>query len=397
VSGLTDKGFIAKTIEELKAEIEDEQLTSISPALNLSSNQPIGQINAIFSKKLAELWELVATVTNSFNPRQAENFLLDNIAAISGTTRKPKAKSEVSVNCNVNNNFSAASGTMFLSVASSPGIVFTNQSDVGPLTPAGTYPILFESVEYGPVVANAGTLTVITPLTGWNSATNPLDAELGNFDELDSELQTRREDELTAPGACTVDSIRADVLKVPGVEQCYVFENVSLVTDENGLPGKAIEVVIHDGLIPAAANADIAQVVWDGKPSGSATYGTITQNVTDSVGGTRAVKFSRATIKNVYLEYEVLVDPNFFPAAGAQLIKDAAALYGDTYLNLGVDVFALAFKAQALTVPGVLDVTALRLGFAVSPTGTANLTITGREIADIDTSRITVAVTNGSP
>ncbi len=397
MSGLTDKGFIAKTIEELKKEIEDDELSSISPALNLEANQPIGQLNAVVAKKLAEIWELLGTVTSMFNPNKAENFLLDNTCALTGTIREPKKKSTVSLSCNVNNNFSAAAGTMFVAVSGSPEIIFTNAADVGPLTPAGTYPIAFESVAYGPVVANAGTLTVITPLTGWNSATNALDAELGNFDEEDPDLRERRKDELSAPGASTVDAIRADVLQVPGVKQCYVFENTTLTTDGNGLPGKSTEVVIFDGLTPEASNTDVAQVVWNSKPSGSETYGTTTANAVDSTGVTRAVKFSRATVKSVWLEYDVLVNPNYFPSNGADLIKDAAVAYGEVALNLGVDVFSVAFKAQALLVPGVLDVTALRLGFSASPVGVVNLTITNREIADLDTSRISVTASNGLP
>jgi hypothetical protein len=43
-------------------------------------------------------------------------------------------------------------------------------------------------------------------------------------------------------------------------------------------------------------------------------------------------------------------------------------------------------------VPGVTDVTALRLGFAASPVGTTNLVVTGRAIARFDTSRVLVNI-----
>jgi hypothetical protein len=228
--------------------------------------------------------------------------------------------------------------------------------------------------------------------------TNPLDAIEGTQVEQDGDLRVRRQVELTAPGACTVDSIRSDILAVKGVKQCYVFENTGLTTDGNGLPGKSIEVVVYDGLVPAAADNDIAQVVWDSKPSGSETYGSTTvSTIRDSTGVLRSVNFSRATVEDVWLEFDVEVDSNFFPSNGADLIKLAASNYGQQILNLGRDVFANAFKAQALSVAGVLDVTALRLGFAPSPVGTTNLTITGRQIADVDTSRMIVNVTPGTP
>lgn len=395
--GLTPQGFIAPTIEEILEEIHEEILETIDPALNLAPDQPLGQITAIFAKKIVEAWELVGSLANAQNPDNAENFLLDNVSALTGTIRDPARKSAVFLDCDVNGSFSALAGSMTANVDGQPEVTFVNKADVGPLS-AGVHSIEFEATTVGPVAAPAGTLTEITiPVAGWNSCTNPLDAELGAFDETDEQLRIRREEERTAIGASTVDAIRADVLQVDGVQQCYVFENTTLEADGNGLPGKSIEVVIFDGNTPEAENAEVGQVVWGSKPSGSETYGAITQNVTDSTGVTRTVKFSRATVRQVWLEYDVTVDPNFFPVNGADLIKEAAATYAANYLNLGVDVFAVRFKAQALTVAGVLDVPALRLGFSASPVGTANLTITGREIGDVDTSRISVAVTNGSP
>jgi uncharacterized phage protein gp47/JayE len=397
MSGLTDEGFEAKTLEEIKAEIEADQLLIIDPALDVSPEQPIGQINGIVASKLSELWDLCQTFANAMNPNAAENFLLDNVSALTGTTREPASKSLVSVDCTVQNGFTATAGQITLNVDGQPDVQFTNVDDI-PAQTAGTFPFDFECTVVGPVQAAAGTLTVITsPVTGLTSVTNPLDAEPGAMVEQDASLRSRRQIDLTAPGACTVDSIRSDILQVDGVVQCYVFENVTLITDDNGLPGKSIEVVIHDGLTPAADDDEIAQAVWDSKPSGCETYGTTTETVLDSTSVERTVKFSRADVLEVYLEYDVTVDPSFFPATGDELIKEAAAAYGDLYLNLGRDVFAVAFKAQALTIPGVLDVPELRLGFSASPTGTVNLEITGREIADIDTSRITVDVTNGSP
>jgi uncharacterized phage protein gp47/JayE len=161
---------------------------------------------------------------------------------------------------------------------------------------AGVQEIEFESVEYGPIVANADTLTVITaPVSGLNSATNPLDATLGNLREEDTPLRIRRAEEFAASGACTVDAIRAALLQVSGVKQAFVCENVTLETDGNGLPGKSFEAVVYDGETPEAEDGDIAQVIWDNKPSGGESYGATTEEAIDSKGVTQAVKFSRAT------------------------------------------------------------------------------------------------------
>ncbi len=397
MSGLTAEGFELKTLDEIKSEIEADELLLIDTALDVSAEQPLGQLNGINASKFAELWELMQTFANAMNPNAAENFLLDNICAITGTRREPAKKSTVSLDITVTAAFEATAGQITINVVNQPDVLFKNVDAIGPLT-AGTHAVDFACTVTGPIYAPAGLLTVITtPVTGLTSVTNPLDAVPGSQVEQDAALRVRRQDELTAPGASTVDSIRTDVLEVEGVQQCYVYENVTLTTNSEGLPGKSIEVVVYDGAIPEADDADIGQAVWDSKPAGVETYGDTTEIVEDSTGTDRAVKFSRAEVKEVWLEYDVLVYSNDFPSTGVALIKAAAVEYADRYMNLGLDVFAVRFKAQALTVPGVLDVTALRLGFAASPTEVVNLTITGREIAAIDTSRISVTATPGTP
>lgn len=388
-AGVTPQGFVGKTVEEIKAELEADQLETIDPALVLSPDQPFGQFNASYSKKLAELWEIAGIAYNAFSRDASEDRLLDNIGDLTGTPREPPRKSVVTCALDLNAGFSQAAGLMMVNVVGQETIKFVNRDPVVSTT-AGTYAAIFEAVDYGTVNANAGTLTAITnPITGWNSVTNAEDAVPGALVEQDAAYRQRQFDELTAPGASTVDAIRADVLAVDGVQQCYVFENVTLVTDGTGLPGKALECVIYDGSPSAADDVEIAQAIWDSKPSGAEAYGSSSANATDALGIDRPTKFSRATIVGMYLEFDVVVNTKLFPVNGVTLIKEAAVARGNV-LNLGESVVDLVIRAAALNVPGVTDVTALRLGSAPSPGGTSNYPITGRQIARFDTARIVV-------
>jgi uncharacterized phage protein gp47/JayE len=393
MAGITPEGFTAKTIEEIKGELEADQLETIDPALNLAADQPVGQLNAAVSKKIAEVWELVAVAYNAFNRDAAEDRLLDNVGSLTGTPRLGKTRTEVTCTCNLNGGFSALPGTMMANVLTEPTLQFTNRDTVNAGFGTGYYPdIVFESVSYGPIEVNSGTLTQITAaVTGWNSVTNPLDGIPGTLTETNEDYRQRQTDELTAVGSSTVDAIRTDLLKVKHVLQAYCFENVTLFTDVNGVPGKAIECVIYDGAAPTASDTEIAQAIWDSKPSGSETYGSTTANAIDSLGIVRPVKFSRAAVTNIYLEYDVSVDAAKFPVDGVALIKAAAVEKGNE-LNLDGDVIALALRACVLSpvVAGVTDVVALRLGLAASPVGTANIVISGRAIARFDTSRVVV-------
>ncbi len=387
--GLTSTGFVAKTIEELLADIGAEQLSTIDPALDISPDQPLGQINGIFSKKLAEIWEALATAYNAFNRAAAEGNLLDAIGLLTGTIRLPATKSTVTCTVGLSASTTLSAGAV-ANVSGQPSTRFVLVTSVTSTT-AGNYSAEFEAEVTGPVPANSGTLTVITtPASGWLTVTNSLDAALGTDIETDAAYRLRQVAELASPGACTVDAIRADVLRVPGVLQAFVFENTTMTTDGDGVPPKAFETVLYDGAGLDADNPELAQVIWDNKPAGIETYGATGANATDSLGVPRAVEFSRATVKTVYLTYTLDVDPLHYPADGDAQVKAAAIAKGLTYLNLGIDVVALVFRAQALLVEGVNDVTSFTLGFTATPVGTSNLTIGSREIGVLDTSRIVV-------
>lgn len=400
---LTTAGFVAPNLEEIRAEIETELLATVDPALDLSPDQPLGQIVTIVAQREARANELLSVAYDGFDPRKAEGFLLDGVCAFTGTTRDGATKSRVSADIDVDAGFTATAGTMLANVDGYPGIVFVNAEDLGPLT-AGVHSVAFVAAVYGPVVANAGTLTVISaPVSGWNSITNPTDAVVGKGQETDAALRLRRDQELAAAGSCTTDAIRADLLQIEHIDgtrpiqQAFVFENTSLVTDADGVPAKAFEAVIFDGITPLATNAEVGDVVWKSKPSGIQPHGSTAVTVTDSRGQPRVVKFSRATVRQVWLELDLSVDATAYPSAGNTLVKAAIVSLGGAALNLGIDVIANRVKAWAMTVPGVIDVTAIRLGFAAAPVGTSNLTISGREIASLDTSRISVTTAAGTP
>jgi uncharacterized phage protein gp47/JayE len=390
--GVDVTGFTLKTIEDLKAEIEADEKATIDAGLNVDPDQPIGQLNGIFSKRLAELWELAQVAYNGFDPAAAEGRLLDNVGALRGTARGSAKRSLVTCTVNLNNGFSASAGTMLAHVAGQDP-QWRNRDAIGPVVGTGNYTLVFESVDYGPIAANAGTLAVITnPITGWNSITNALDAQLGNLVEKDPAYLARQEDELTAPGASTVDAIRTDLLEVKNVIQAFCYENTSWVTDGTGLPGKAIECVIYDGAVPTASNDEVAQAIWNSKPSGSQAYGVgASGTAIDKAGVERTIPFSRAEVKNVYLELDIKINTTTFPSNGVALVKDAVVAKGNE-LMLADEVVALAIRSAGLTITGVHDVVALRLGFTASPVGTVNLPITGRQIARFDTSRVVVNI-----
>ncbi len=389
LGGLTLTGFIAPTVEEIVTDINTQVLTNIDAGLDLSPDQPIGQIIGIVAEKIAEVYEVVATVYNSMNPDAADGQLLDNVSAITGTRRRSAKYSYVTATLGLNAGVTVPAG----SIASVAGQADNRWVSTASGHNAGGSPaaidVLFRSEQLGPFVANSGTLTVIaTPVVGWNTVTNALDAAAGIITDTDATLRIERQAELAASGSGTVDAMRAAVLLVPGVLQCSVFENVTNVIDANNLPPHSMQVTIWDGASPAAGNDTIAQAIWNNKPGGIQMVGGISATAVDAIGVNRTMQFNRAIAVPIYMS--LTSTPSTITSAQRTAIKAAMAAYGQAVLNLGVDVIALAFKAIPLSVVGISDVPVFTLGVAPAPVGTANIAITDVQIATLDTSHILV-------
>jgi uncharacterized phage protein gp47/JayE len=385
-SGLLPQGFIAPTQQEILADLV-ANILSVQPNLDMSPDQPIGQLLAAVAEKIAEPWEAVATIYNSMNPDAAEAQLLVNLSAITGTRPQAATYSIVAATLNLNAGVTVPQGSVVM-VSGQPNNRWTLQAAV---TNSGGSPAnitgSFQSAVPGPFAANAGTLTVIgTPIVGWNSVTNAADAVAGLSADTDATLRVRRAGELAATGSGTVDAIRADLLQVTGIIQAFVFENTSLMTDVNGVPGKAVHAIIWDGVSPISNNL-IAQAIWNNKPSGIQSYGNVLGVAIDSQGNNQNVYFDRAVQVPIY--FTLTTTPGSLTLAQTNAVKAAIAAFGATDLNLGVSVVALAFRAAALTA-GITDVPTFFLGIAPSPVGTTNIVISQLQIATVSTTNILV-------
>ena len=160
-------------------------------------------------------------------------------------------------------------------------------------------------------------------------------------------------------------------------------------------------------------DAAVAQAIWDNHPTGIESFGSTTVQVTDSQGNTQDVDFSRPTERRVYLELDYTYDASKYPVDGDDQVKAAVDSFtngsltvttpsGDVIdgtLGVGRDVVITRLHTAVFTVSGIEDITAVRVGFSASPTGTINLSIGEREVVSngagigIDTADIVVAST----
>lgn len=380
---LTSTGLTIDTVSEILAEIEAEQRALISPELNQTSASVLGQLNGIFARQARKLQELAQAVYRAYDPDQATGDALDSVAALTGTLRRAATKSTVVATVELEDGFSAAAGDMIAYVDGDATARFTNRDAVENTSgDTALVDVVFEAEVTGPVRANVETLTQIAePLSGWLSISNyDDDATLGELVETDEALRLRREQELGSSGS-GIDAIARALSDLDGMQSVQVIENVS---DDpgNGLSsGHAFEAVVYDGtdgVTPVVEDATIGEAIWSKKPAGIAAVGSTDVEVTDYLGNTQTVSFSRAE--------QVAVDVSIALEVGDDYAGDAAVLaaitaWGDASLTVGADVRIAHIICAALEVEGVIDVTEVQLGTEAVPLAPANVSIGSRQVA----------------
>lgn len=384
MAGLDSTGFVANDVDSILAQLEGDEKNALGASLNVRPTSVVGVFNGVIATKLSELWDVGNDVWSSQNPDTAQGASLDQLCQLTGVSRLPALQSTVTL---------SLTGTPSTPIAAlrrvkhnATGTFWTNPLSAV-IGAASTVSVAFTSEDYGPIQALAGTLTIIdTPVSGWTTVTNPLDAAIGQDGESDADLRIRRTRLLSASGKATVDSIQAAMLGVAGVLAAKVLENPTSSTDANGLPSKSFEAIVDVGSAVATA---IAQAVWNTKPIGISAYGTTTAAALDVLGGTRIMAYTPATSKNIYLAVTALTGSGF---SGATADFVAAYESYEASLNIDDNVSYNALISRSF-VTGVLDITALKVDIFSSPTATSNINIGLRERAKFDSSRTTVWLT----
>ena len=196
--------------------------------------------------------------------------------------------------------------------------------------------------------------TIVNPMQGVDSVAHTGTIELAVDVETDYSLRNRFSQALTVVGSGTLDAIGGAILRVPTVESVYIEEN-STDNTVGGLPPHSFQCYV---LAPITAKQAIAKAIFDKKPVGVQTVGSVTETVTDSGGGSHTIKFTWTTEVPIYVKCTITTTADF-SAANLQEIKDNIVEKLAAYTN-DQDVTATSLYA-AIYVDGVTDVTALTI------------------------------------
>lgn len=452
--GLTATGFVPKTLEVLRAELDEAVRAAFGNSIKTSDTSVFGTINGIMADAYASLWELAEAVSASTDPDAATGAALEALCALTGTVRREASASSATLALTgtaltviPTGSQASVTGTEALFetladatlqelavwLASTPYVAGDRRSNAGNAyvcTLAGTSAasggpdnedtadltgeldgtarwrfigegtanadVAGAAVVAGPTEAASGDLiTIETPVFGWAGVVNLADADVGNAIESDESLRIRREIDLAAVGTSPPDAIRAALLALTGVVSATVFYNNTDATDADGVPPHAVEALVR---MPVGASYD--QAVFDcllaNVAAGIATHGSTDGTAEDAEGVDQTMSFSRPDEIEIYVDVTLVKDPLLYPVDGDDQVIAAIVAWGDAK-PCGYDVRASAMMYVAHTVAGVLEVTDIDIGTSAAPTLSTTIAISTRELAVFDTSRITVASSDGTP
>ena len=383
MSGLSAAGFERKRLTDIKTELEDALKLSFGDNIDLTPQSGFGQFVGILSEAFSDQCESQENVYSSQYPSTAQENQLSNVVMYNGIERQDATNSTVTAT------ISGVAGTV-ISVGSkasvaSTGLVFETLSEVI-IGGGGSITVAMQSVDAGSIEAASGTLTVIeTPIFGWTSITNSLDAAIGRDEETDAELRIRRELSTQALGQNLVDSLFGQLLNISGVEDAVVISNgTDAVVD--GIPAHQFLSAILGG-----DNDEIAQVIWNNTPQGILSFGATTVAIIDDQGFSQDVKFTRPGDIEIYFKIDITIDAAEFPGTGSADIKAAVVAYGIANFKISDDVIRSEFYTPINSISGILTID-LFIGLGASPSGTSNLVIDPDEVSRYDVSRVEVNI-----
>lgn len=141
-------------------------------------------------------------------------------------------------------------------------------------------------------------------------------------------------------GSCNQTAIESALIRVPNVSSAKVIVNESDTTDSGGRPPHSFTAYITGGV---GYEEQIAETIFDKKPIGIKTYGSISQEITDEGGYTHTIYLHELKMLMLPLKSKLIQQQNL---KATVLTKSRATLR-----NISTDwVLEIALFIQPFTV-----------------------------------------------
>jgi len=162
--------------------------------------------------------------------------------------------------------------------------------------------------------------------------------------ETDASVRKRMNSAIASRGIFTFDALEAALREISGVAHFLIRVN-----DENstvdGIPAHTLAVLVSGG------NANrIAEAIWNKKPPGIGTDGSLSRTVTDEKGQSHTVKFSRPGMLAIHYEITIRTYDGFDPDVVQPLLRAALMDLMNNKFEIGQElivpqVYGLLYQA----------------------------------------------------
>jgi hypothetical protein len=144
-------------------------------------------------------------------------------------------------------------------------------------------------------------------------------------------------------------------------------------------------------IVNGGVNQDVAQSIWDNKPTGISPVGNTSIDIIDYAGNTKQIQFQRPTFTPLYVKVDISVFSNF-PSDGVSQIKSAIFEYTSNISKIAPRVTPPRFFGAANSVIGH-EINTLLVGTVDGSEGFDSFSLGFDEIASINISDIEVTIT----
>lgn len=305
---LDSQGLTIKTRAEIVSDLQDSFRSIYGSDINLDQNSPDGQLIGILAQQAVDIRELLSSVYNSFNPDRAVGVQLDERVSINNIQRRGGTFTVQPITLTVDRTVTLQGLDANYNDVNATGYTVQDNSgnqfiliDSETLT-AGTYSRNFRAKNLGLVETTVGTITnPVTIVLGVTSINNPSGAlEIGQNEETDAELRLRRQYSVSISSEGYLNGLLGAVLNLDGVSDAKVYENVTNITDADGIPAHSTWLIVEGG-----ANTDIANVYYEKKSAGSGMRGDVEVDITTASGNIITMKFDRPVAKDLYIQFDI--------------------------------------------------------------------------------------------
>lgn len=320
--------------------------------LNQNLETPQGQLASSFSAIIADKNNGFAEMSNSFDPEYADGVWQDALAKIYFLSRRQATKS--TVYCDV----IGLAGTVIPStfkVKDLNGNMWTI-TEATAIQNTGTVSALFECDEAGAVEALAGTVSIVyQALVGLDRISNQADAMVGENIESRTDFELRRKSSVEINAHGVPQAVRAGILELKGVTDCFVYDNVQDSTVNFGstnYPLKPHSIFVS---VVGGNKNQIADVIWRKAGNGCNYNGNIDVSIFDDSYSDPKPKYKVSFLRPAPrpVHFKVVVSANsgaLEDSVRTAIVSDFSA--GSNKPRIGGVLYAMNFSKAVLAAIG---------------------------------------------